>query len=280
MSEIDATTFEIEARRAGDNLSPVRAGLLLARECAYPSLRPSDYLIQLEELASKAEAGLRGCETAEARSLGLAQFLFKTAGFRGNLADYGDPRNSYLNQVLERRLGLPITLSVIFLEAARQLGIPASGVGMPGHFIVSVLGVDGPVYLDPFNGGQQLTVADCAALAAKAGALEQDARFDPLWLSPTPPRAIVARMLNNLRGFYLSVEDWPMAIRVVERLGVLQPAVDTHVRDLGLLHYRNGAIGRASELLNEYLRRSPAAPDADAVRQGRDRFRQELARLN
>jgi regulator of sirC expression with transglutaminase-like and TPR domain len=278
MSEIDATTFEAEARQAGDNLSPVRAGLLLARECAYANLRPSDYLIQLEDLAAEAEHSLQGCESGEARGLSLAEFLFQTAGFRGNVADYGDPRNSYLNQVLQRRLGLPITLSVIFLDLAGQLGLPARGIGLPGHFIVSVLGDDGPVYLDPFNGGRRLTVAECATRVQ--GPLGREVGFDPLWLSPTPPRDIVARMLNNLRGFYLSVEDWPMAIRVVERLSALQPAVTIHIRDLGLLHYRNGALGRASGLLSEYLRRSPAAPDVDAVRQGRDRFRQELARLN
>jgi regulator of sirC expression with transglutaminase-like and TPR domain len=278
VSDIDQTTFEIEVRQAGDNLSPVRAGLLLARECAYPNLRPSQYLTQLEELGAEAQRHLEHGDTGEARGLGLAQFLFQTAGFRGNVADYDDPRNSYLNQVLERRLGLPITLSVIFLNLAAQSGVPASGIGLPGHFIVSILGDDGPIYLDPFNGGQRLSVADCAALVQLA--LGREANFDPVWLRPTPPRDIIARMLNNLRAFYSSVEDWPLAIRIVARLSALQPDVTTHVRDLGLMHYRNGALGRAAELLNEYLRRSPAASDADAVRQGRDRLREELARLN
>lgn len=278
MTDIDSSSFEAEVRRAGDKLSPVRAGLLLARECAYPDLRPADYLLRLERLAAGAKPLLRGCRTPEARGAALAGFLFQTAGFRGNSDDYTDPRNSYLNQVLDRRLGLPITLSVIFLDLAEQLGVPASGVGMPGHFIVSVSGDVGPSYLDPFNAGQPLTVDECAALVQ--GALGRKAGFDPIWLSPTPRRDIVARMLNNLRGFYVSVEDWPLAIRIVERLAVLQPAATVHVRDLGVLHYRNGAIGKASELLNEYLRRSPRATDAEAVRNGRDRFREELARLN
>jgi regulator of sirC expression with transglutaminase-like and TPR domain len=278
VTDIDTTGFEAEVRRAGDKLSPVRAGLLLARECAYPDLRPSDYLIRLEDLAAEAKPFLEICHTPDAKGMALAEFLFQTAGFRGNTDDYSDPRNSYLNQVLDRRLGLPIRLSVIFLELAEQLGLPARGVGMPGHFIVSVFGDDGPCYLDPFNAGRHLTVDECAVLAQ--GALGREAGFDPTWLSPTPRRDIVARMLNNLRGFYVSVEDWPMAIRIVERLVVLQPAAIVHVRDLGVLYYRNGAVGRASELLNEYLRRSPGAPDAEAVRNGRDRLREELARLN
>jgi regulator of sirC expression with transglutaminase-like and TPR domain len=278
MTEIDSTTFEAEVNRAGDNLSPVRAGLLLARECAYPTLQPSDYLTQLDELAGEARPRLAARATDTARAAALAEYLFQAEGFRGNRADYSDPRNSYLNEMLERRLGLPITLSVIFLEVARQLDLAAAGVGMPGHFIVSVLGEDGPVYLDPFNTGQELSLAECAALAQRA--MGRAAGFDPAWLKPTPQRDIVARMLNNLRSFYVSVEDWPLAIRVLERLRTLQPAVSSHVRDLGVLHYRNGAIRRASELLNEYLVRSPAAADVDAVRQGRDRLWEELARLN
>jgi regulator of sirC expression with transglutaminase-like and TPR domain len=278
MTEIDSSTFEAEVRRAGDNLSPVRVGLLLAHECAYPDLRPSDYLIRLEDMASEARPRLQGCASSEAKGAALSGYLFETAGFRGNRSDYTDPRNSYLNEVLKRRLGLPITLSVVFLHLAEQLGVPARGIGMPGHFIVSVDGDDGPVYLDPFSAGRRLTVADCAALVQ--GTLGPATAFDPAWLWPTPPRDIVARMLNNLRGFYASVEDWPMAIGIVERLLVLQPEEASHVRDLGVLHYRNGSVRRASEMLTEYLVLRPAAPDAEAVRQGRDRLWEELARLN
>ncbi len=213
---------------------------------------------------------------AQARALG--EWLFQQLGFSGNTADYADPRNSYLNQVLERRLGIPITLSVVFLEVAQRLGLPAEGVGLPGHFIVSVAGEDAPVYLDPFHGGRELTLDDCAELVRRSAGV--DGPFDPQWLAPTPPRDIVARMLNNLRAFYVSVEDWPLAIKIAERLAVLQPAVAAHLRDLGLLHYRTGAFGKASALLNEYLVRDPGAPDVTAVRESRNRLLDELARLN
>lgn len=278
MVELDQTTFAAEVAAAGADLSPLRAGLLLARECAYPDLRPSDYVIQVEDLALAAQAAVAGYPTPHVRGLALAEFLFQTYGLRGNADDYADPRNSYLNQVLDRRLGIPISLSVIYLEIGRRLGLPVAGVGLPGHFIASVTGVDGPEYLDPFHGGRRLSVDDCRELVRSAAGLRE--AFDPAWLAPTPPREIVARMLNNLRAFYISVEDWPLAITLLERLIVLQPEVPGHVRDLGVLHYREGAYRQASRLLSEYLTRVPNAPDAETVRQGRELMLAELARLN
>ncbi len=278
MAALDETTFAAEVAAAGDDLSPLRAGLLLARECAYPTLRPSDYVVQIEDLALAANAALAGYSPPLERGLALAAFLFQTYGLRGNAADYADPRNSYLNQVLERRLGLPISLSVIFLEVGQRLRLPVAGVGLPGHFIVSVTGDDGPQYLDPFHGGRVLTVDDCRELVRSVAGFQ--GVFDPAWLAPTPPREIVARMLNNLRSFYISVEDWPLAIALLERLIALQPEVPGHVRDLGVLHYREGAYRQASRLLNEYLARAPHAADTETVRKGRDLMLAELARLN
>lgn len=116
MNDIDRATFRSEVRAAGEGLSPARAGLLFAREIAYPGLRPSDYLAQLEDVALAARVALAPHATAETRSLALAEFLFESIGLRGNTADYYDPRNSYLNEVLDRRLGIPISLSVLYLE--------------------------------------------------------------------------------------------------------------------------------------------------------------------
>jgi regulator of sirC expression with transglutaminase-like and TPR domain len=278
MPALDLTTFATEVSEAGDDLSPVRAGLLFARECAYPDLHPSDYLARLDALVEEARPVLSGAGSDAERGLALSAYLFETAGFRGNSAEYADARNSYLNQVLERRLGLPISLSVIYLEVGRQLGLAVDGVGLPGHFIVSLAGEDGPILIDPFHAGRRLSHADCMALAQSA--MGPGVAFDQGWLAPTGARDIVARMLNNLRGFYISVEDWPLAIRIVEHLRQLQPRDDRHLRDLGLLHYRNGAYRRASRLLNDYVLRNPSAPDLEAVRRGRDRMLEQLARLN
>jgi regulator of sirC expression with transglutaminase-like and TPR domain len=278
MVELDQTTFAQEVVEAGEALSPLRAGLLLARECAYPELRPSDYVIQVEDLALAAQAALAGVAGPQARGVALAEFLFTAYGLRGNAGDYADPRNSFLNQVLDRRLGIPISLSVIYLEVGQRLGLPVAGVGMPGHFIVRAGSDADPVYLDPFHGGRVLTPEDCHELVRSAAG--QQGPFDPAWLAPTPPRDIVARMLNNLRAFYISVEDWPLAIAVMQRLVALQPEVTGHVRDLGVLHYREGSFRQASRLLNDYLSRAPEASDAETVRRGRDLMLEELARLN
>jgi regulator of sirC expression with transglutaminase-like and TPR domain len=278
MVELDTATFAEEVAQAGDQLSPLRAGLLFARECAYPDLRPSDYVAQVEDLAVAANAVLAGYRSAQTRGLALAEFLFQSYGLRGNADDYADPRNSYLNQVIERRLGIPISLSVIYLEVGRRLGLPVAGVGMPGHFIARVAGEDGPQYLDPFHGGRVLTVDDCRELVRRSAGIE--GVFDMTWLAPTPPREIVARMLNNLRAFYISMEDWPLAITLLEHLRTLQPEVAGHARDLGVLHYRQGAYRKAAGLLQEYLQRAPTAADADTVRQGREMMLEELARLN
>jgi regulator of sirC expression with transglutaminase-like and TPR domain len=278
MTELDQATFAQEVAAAGAELSPLRAGLLLARECAYPDLRPSDYVVQIEDLTVAAQAVLAAHPTPAARGLALAEFLFQTYGLRGNADDYSDPRNSYLNQVIERRLGIPISLSVIFLEVGWRLGLPVAGVGLPGHFIARVLGDDGPQYVDPFHGGRLLTVDDCRELVRASAGIE--GVFDTAWLAPTPPREIVARMLNNLRAFYIAMEDWPLAIKLMEHLRVLQPEVAGHARDLGVLHYREGAYRKAAGLLTEYLTRAPDAPDAATVRQGRELMLDELARLN
>jgi regulator of sirC expression with transglutaminase-like and TPR domain len=279
VTEIDQTTFAAECRAAGEALSPLRAGLLFARECAYPDLRPSDYLIQVEDLAGAAARALDPRASAHTRGLALAEFLAQDAGFRGNRSDYGDPRNSYLNEVLDRRLGLPISLSAIFLEIGRRLGLPVAGVGLPGHFIVRVGGPEGLLYLDPFNGGRRLSLADCQALVQSSTGLSR-AAFDPAWLEPNPSRAIVARMLNNLRGLYVSVEDWPLAVAILEHLRMLQPEVSEHLRDLGVLLYRLGRFRQAAACLDQYLASEPDAPDVEAVRQARDSLLQEMARLN
>ncbi len=278
MTGLDGTRFKAEVRAAGENLSPARANLLLAREVAYPDLRPSAALAQLDDLAAAARAHVPAQAEYLDQALALSEWLFGQQNFRGNTGDYADPRNSYLNEVLERRVGIPISLAVVFLEVAERLGVPAQGIGLPGHFIVAAAGDDAPVFLDPFHGGRELSRGDCAQLVRQSAGYTGP--FEEQWLAPTPPRAIVARMLNNLRAFYVSVEDWPLAVKIVERQHALQPGVSIHLRDLGILLYRSGAFRQASAMLNEYLTREPHAPDVAEVRQGRDRLLEELSRLN
>ena len=146
---------------------------------------------------------------------------FTQQRFRGNSATYQDPRNSYLNEVIERRLGIPISLSVIYIAIAQDLGLPAHGVGLPGHFIVGIRDNGDEIYIDPFHGGVRLFQADCVQLVREATGIS--GAFQPEWLKPVSPVVILTRMLNNLRNIYLHQADWTHALAVVERLRLLQP---------------------------------------------------------
>jgi regulator of sirC expression with transglutaminase-like and TPR domain len=274
---IDGITFARELRSPGGP-GLARANLLIAREAAYPDLRPSRYLAQLDAWAAEV---MRQCpRTAPVieRAACVSQLLFGELGLRGNDEAYYDPRNSYLNAVMERKLGLPISLSAIYLEVAERIGLPAYGVGLPGHFIVAVADGEARHLLDPFHGGALLTREDAAALVRSATGY--GGPFLSGWLSPVSTPQILARMLQNLRAAYVRQEAWSMAAAIVERLRLLQPQAPEHVRELGVLLQRAGALRRASEHLEEYLLLAPDASDTEAVRQTLNAMIRQLARLN
>jgi regulator of sirC expression with transglutaminase-like and TPR domain len=275
--DVDALTFEQElAQPEGPGL--VRAALLFAREIAYADLRPSSYLARMVGWAEAAAARCPLSDSAPARANRLAQLLFDEFGLRGNQDDFYDPRNSYLNEVIDRRLGLPISLSALFLEIAARIDLPAEGVGLPGHFIVAVREEARRTFVDPFHGGVQLSLDDLQELVHDVTGYAGSLR--PEWLAPVSTEAILARMLFNLRGAYVEQEDWSHALTVVEHLRLLQPRAPEHVRDLGLLHYRGGSLRAAADCLEEYLARNPSAPDAGEIRASLNDLLARLARLN
>lgn len=262
MIDLNTSTFKREVRQAEPDLA--RAALLYAREMAYPDLVPSTYISRLDFWADAVQRHLSRNDTILTRVGHLADYMFGDLHFRGNTLDYVDPRNSYLNEVIDRRLGLPITLSVVFMELGQRLGLPVEGVGLPGHFIVAVQAEAGRYFFDPFNGGAEVTEDDAARLVHDS--IGHTGALAPNWMSPTPPRAILVRMLNNLRNTYIEQNNWGQAIAAVEHLGELQPDLPDHLRDLGLLHYRNQSPRRAFSLLEEYLTRAPEAEDANDIR--------------
>jgi regulator of sirC expression with transglutaminase-like and TPR domain len=256
-------------------ISVPRAGLLFAREIAYPQLDVPHYMQVLDGLAQEAEARVAEAENpADA----LVDFLFHEKGFRGNEEAYGDPRNSYLNEVLERRLGIPISLSVLYVAVARRLDIDAYGLSLPGHFIVGVRQGLVELLLDPFHDGRHLTLEDCERLVRQTTGLE--GVLDPSWLRPATPRAILARMLNNLRVVYVQRERWPQAVAVIERLRQVQPDAPEHLRDLGLLHYQQGHLYPAAQYLEAYLEEEPESPEASAIRQNLQPVFSRWAQMN
>lgn len=254
------------------------AALCFAREIAYPELDIQHYRLQLDSLCQAARAQLSPFPSLVEQAKGLSDFLFSQQRFRGNSAFYQDPRNSYLNEVLERRLGIPISLSVVYIAIAQELGLPAYGVGLPGHFIVGIQDAGNAIYLKPFHGGGRLSLADCAQLVRDATGFNE--AFQTEWLKPVSASAILTRMLNNLRNIYLHQEDWRRAQAVVERLGMLQPDLPELLRELGVIHERNGSLRSAIHYYEQYLEQAPQAADAETVLAHLRSAARQLTRLN
>lgn len=237
------------------------AALWIAAE-EYPALDVAAYLGRLEGLAEAAAARLRGARSEEERVEGLNRFLFEEQSFRGNRADYYDPRNSFLNDVLDRRAGIPITLSLVWLALARALGLDARGIGFPGHFLVKATGPP-EILVDPFE-GRTLSLADCAARLAAAGA---GTAPDPRpHLRAASPREILARLLGNLKLIYAGRGDVERTLACCDRILLLQPDAPHELRDRGLLYAQLDYRAAALADLERYLELAPADEDADAAR--------------
>ncbi len=260
----DATARELflrAARLPEGEIDLARAALLLAA-MEYPSLDIDRELGLLDSLASAARSRLDGDRDPLACANRLSEFLFDEMGFRGNREDYYDPRNSYLNDVLSRRLGIPITLALVYIEVGRRSGIPLAGIGMPGHFLVGHREAEG-LYIDPFHGGILLSREECAERLRQA--LGEETPWDPLYLAPIGNRDYIARMVRNLKGVYMRREDHRRALGMIEWLLRLEPPEAHDLRDRGLVYTRMGQHHQALADLRGYLEAAPYAPDAQAA---------------
>ncbi|MEM7050709.1 MAG: transglutaminase-like domain-containing protein [Acidobacteriota bacterium] len=241
--------------RPDGQIDLAEGALLIAAE-EYPELDIEDQLRRLDGLADAARGALAEVEDDPLLRLQrLNRFLFVESGFRGNREDYYDPRNSFLNEVLERRLGIPITLSLVLMEVGRRAGVELEGVGFPGHFLVR----HGQTLLDPFDGGRFLNCHDCQDLLAcmTGGRMP----FHDGLLRTASNHEILLRMLNNLRGIYSEIGDQERVIAVLDRLLLLAPEDGILRRDRGLLLLERGECSRALADLQAYLTAEPGALD-------------------
>jgi regulator of sirC expression with transglutaminase-like and TPR domain len=234
------------------------SALVIAR-IEYPRLQPEPYLAQLDSMGKAAldcverNVAATGDHSIRARARSVSAYLFKEEQFIGNRDKYADPRNSCLNQVLERRTGIPITLSIVYLEVARRAGLLANGVNFPGHFLVHCPDEEslGGMVLDPFNRGTNLSEKDCHRL------LEQhagpDVPFERSLLAPATREQIVVRMLFNLKNLYVHMRSFPQAYAVTELLVEMNPSALNELRDRGLLAYHLNDISSALNDLQSYL---------------------------
>ena len=271
---LDSLLDELARDPAADVDVAVVALLLAADE--YPDLDPWGYVDRLHDLADRAGLYLVGGLGRQVA--GLSHFLFEGEGFRGNATNYYDPRNSYLNEVLDRKVGLPITLSVLAMAVGKRAGLEVVGVGLPGHFIAKAVRDGEEVLFDPYHGGQILTPTECEDLVETVTGRPFTVTAEAL--AATPPGSIVARMLNNLRGIYSGREDWGRLAGVLGRLRQLDPRDVSLRRDLGAALMQAGKPGPAIDHLRAYLDESPFAEDAAEVRTLLNRAVADVARWN
>lgn len=268
--------FEAIVRTPEREIDLARAALLIAR-LEQPALDPEPWLARLDDLAVASGAGsvLEPC----AALCRLLTFLFREQGFRGNAEDYFDARNSCLDQVLERKLGIPITLSLLTMEIARRVGLTVDGIGLPGHFVVRArLGRDEAVLLDPFHGGAVLSQAGAADVVARA--LGQPVPLTPAHFQPVSKHQLLARMLANLKSIYVRREEWTKALAVIDRLLLFEDGTPTQLRDRGTVLMKLGDFHAGAAEWERYLTRCPHARDADRLRDQLRQIRQVLASRN
>ncbi|MGQ0545955.1 MAG: SirB1 family protein [Betaproteobacteria bacterium] len=271
--------------REDGRIDLARACLMIAQD-AYPRLDVEHYLGEIERMALRLRARLPQGQGAEERVVTLNQFLFDDLGYFGNTEDYYDPRNSYLNDVIDRRTGIPITLAVLYLELGRRIGLPVEGVSFPGHFLVRLRLRGGMLVLDPFSGGApqsegelrqrlQRVIPEGVADNIPVAELPLDQ-----FLEPATNRQILARMLRNLKGIYREADKPESMLDVLNRMLLVAPDASGELRDRGIVYQRLECYRAALKDLSDYAEREPDAPDQDEVRVRLMELSALCARLN
>jgi regulator of sirC expression with transglutaminase-like and TPR domain len=261
----------------GGAIPLAEAALLIACE-EYPSLDVGAYLARLDSLGSAAREAVGASGPIEERIAAFSGFLCDREGFAPNADDYYDPRNSFLNDVLDRRVGIPITLATVFMEVGRRAGIELLGVGFPGHFLVKAAVPEGELILDPWSGGRQLSQADCQRRLDRV--YGGRVRLEPDMLEAVPARLMLLRMLRNLKAIYTRTQDPLRLLRVLDLLLLLIPDAPEERRDRGLVYAELDCYAPAAEDLETYLSLAPAAADAASLAARIVDLRQRAARLN
>lgn len=265
--------FLQETRQPDEYINLERAALYMAQE-VYPTLEVEEYINALETMAQEVLERL----PAERYPLKVLQtinhYLFEDLKFKGNQTNYYDPRNSYLNDVIDRRLGIPITLALVYLAIARRVEFPMVGVGLPGHFLIRPVVGEMDVYVDVFHQGEILFPQDCQALLAKL--YQQSIVWRPEFLEPVTSRQFLARMLGNLKGVYIGRGEIDQALSAIDRILMLFPDAPMELRDRGVIYFQLKRWIEARQDLEAYLDKLPDAPDRPIIQQVMERIEEEL----
>ena len=256
------------------------AALLLAQE-EYPQLDVSAYLSRLDEMARAVRDTLLANAPAAEIILALNRYLFQEEGFDGDAANFYDPRNSFINQVLERKIGIPITLSIIYIEIGQRLGLPLQGVSFPGHFLVKLSVESGEIVLDPFSGGVSLGRDELEQQLAQTQGDKESAKI-PLeeWLVTATKKDILVRMLRNLKVIYAHADQLEKTLSVINRILLIAPELAEEVRDRGMVYRQLECFRAALTDLQTYLQMEPESEDRDEMRDHVIELQKIVARLN
>ena len=259
-----------------DRVDLATVALEIARD-EYPDLKPSDWLARLDWMGEQVQKRVAEDAVAETKVEEINRFLFEDQGYRGNSDQYYDARNSFLNLVIERKLGIPITLSLVYLAIANRIKLPLRGVAMPGHFLVKYVGTCDPFFIDPFHRGEFLTRDGCESRVSQVMGVR--VALSPDQLEPATDEHVTLRLLGNLKAIYVHETDLHRAVRVQERICTLRCDAN-EFRDLGVLYLRNGRPGAAIEHLERFRDMSPESEDSETAQQLLEVARKCQASLN
>ena len=251
LASLDETVFPLD-----------RAALAIGLE-EYPALNIDSYLRRLDTMAARIEVLAGRDRSANTLLDCLNEVLFAQEALRGNTEDYYDPRNSYLNEVLDRKQGIPISLSVIYIEVARRVDLHLQGVGFPGHFVVKCGVKDREILIDPFSNGRVLNIEDCQEMLDRiyGGSVS----VQPSYLQPMTKKSIITRTLFNLKGIYYQREEHYKALSVVDRILMLNPGILSEIRDRGLLYMQTSLFSKALADLNYYMEHASSPEDSSYI---------------
>jgi regulator of sirC expression with transglutaminase-like and TPR domain len=259
---------------------PLTEAALLVASHRYPDLDVRHYLDVIAEFGSVLAARIDGDSDPADRVVALNRYLFDELGFRPNGEDYYDPRNSYLNQVVERRTGIPITLSLLYMAVADHVGLAFNGVCYPGHFLVKCELPDGMIVLDPFSKGRSLGIADLQNRLREARGGEVSRAIVASLLVAASKRAILLRMLRNLKAIYLHSNDLDNALSIMDWIVAADPGHATEIRDRGMVYQELECFRAAMSDFEQYLELAPDSSDSGVIRSKVLELRHSVSLLN
>lgn len=263
MDGLNSSQFRQEVQQPDEQIDLLQAALYIA-QTDYPNLDIAEYINAIDTMAAEVQERLPKEPYPLRMIQTINRYLYEDLGFSGNTIDYYDPRNSFINEVIDRRTGIPITLALVYLAIAERVDFPMVGVGMPGHFLIRPDVEEMEIFVDAFHQGEILFPQDCQQRLSQL--YQQPIELEARLLPTVSKRQFLARMLTNLKMIYLNQSDFAKALTIIEYLLLVFPNAPMELRDRGILCYRLSRWQEARQDLERYLTQIPTAEDASMIR--------------